>query len=105
LNFIDILQLIVKKANTNELFMRHCCKILDNLCIVPDSVKYLGSVSDELTKVFLDACLEPTRSVSSINNCLCTILNIISNSENVAIANKYIDYVLVHFGKISGLGK
>lgn len=93
------------KAKINETFMRHCCKIIDNLCSVEDSVKYLGGYSDDLIKFLLDSCLEPERSVSSLNHCLCTILNLISNSENVSIANKYIDYVLLHFGKISGLDR
>lgn len=69
-----------------------------------DSVKYLGPCADDLIKVLLDSCLEPERSVSSLNNCLCTIINLISNSENVTIANKYIDYVLAHFARIAGLG-
>jgi len=31
-NFIDVLQLVVKKGQSNELFMRHSCKFIDNLC-------------------------------------------------------------------------
>lgn len=102
-NFISILQIIVKKAQINENFMRHVCKIIDNLSSIPESVRVLGAVAEDLTKVFLDACLEPNRSVSSINNCFCTIFNLITNSESVPIANKYIEYVLVYFGKISSL--
>jgi hypothetical protein len=67
-------------------------------------VKILGPCADDLIKVLLECCLEPERSVSSLNNCLCTIINLISNAENVTIANRYIDYVLTHFGRIAVLG-
>lgn len=83
--------------------MRHCCKIIDSLCMVEKSVNFIGPLSDDLIKFLLDCCLEPARSVSSLNNCFCTILNLISNSLSTTIANKYIEYVLAHFGKISGL--
>jgi hypothetical protein len=56
-NFIQILQLIVGKSKVNETFMRHCCKIVDNLCQVEDSVKVLGPCADDLIKVLLDCCL------------------------------------------------
>lgn len=83
--------------------MRYGCKIIENLCTVPGSITSLGNISDELIKVFLDASLQPNRSASSINNCLCTILSLITNSENAAICIKYIDYVLANFVRISGL--
>jgi hypothetical protein len=102
---MEILQFIVKKTTVNELFMRHGCKIIDNLCNVPGSVNMMGAITDELIRVFLDNCLEPNRSANSINNCLCTIINLLTNSANAAISLKYIEYVLVCFSNISNMSQ
>ncbi len=83
--------------------MRHTCKFIDNLCEVPNSTAQIQPLCDQLINVFLDACAEPNRTVTSVNSCLCVVISLITNSASCEIANKYIDYVLVNFPKIAGL--
>ena len=83
--------------------MRYCCKIVDNLCNLVESTSVIGPVSDQLIGVFLEACVEPNRSASSINSCFSTILNLITISQNTVIANKYMEYVATHIGHFGGL--
>jgi hypothetical protein len=75
--------MVMKMMNVNESFSKQVCKIVDCLSSCEAGVKKLAGLAGDLIKVFLDSCLEPTRSSASINNCLSVIISLIKCSSNV----------------------
>lgn len=100
---LQILEVIVKVGQVGEHFLKHTCKVVDNLCAPDLSRKVLGPHAGNLVKLFLDLCLENGRSIQAISSCLNVIINLIKCSLQVSLCNTYIDYVLANYPKLHGL--
>lgn len=93
------------KMGQDEHFLKHVCKIVDNLAQCEISTDILGPYCDDLIKIFLNYSQQSGRSIATINNCFTVIMNLIRCSNNQTICNTYIDYVLAHWSGLHGLGE
>ena len=91
------------KMGSSEVFLKHVCKIVDNLTGSPLSITKLSSHAEELIKVFLDFLVNPSRSNNILSTVFNVIINLIKCSCSIALRNQYIEYVLKNFGNIHSL--
>jgi len=88
---------------SSEIYLKHVCKIVDNLTGSHSSIEKVGPHSEYMIKVFLEILLAPNRANNIISQIFNVIINLIKCSCNIGLCNNYIDYVLKTYPSIHNL--
>ena len=88
---------------SSEIFLKHVCKIVDNLTSSPSSIEKVGPHSEDMVKVFLDILVAPGRNNNLISQIFNVIINLIKCSCSISLSNTYIDYILKTYPSIHTL--
>ena len=99
---LEILDFVVKMAQ-REVFLKHVCRVVDNLSLPELSTQIIGPHAADLIKIFIDILVDPSKSILIVGSCFNTTINLIRCSESVSLSNTYIDFILKAFPNIQSL--